>query len=118
PDDGERLLEAVDAVVIREAECTELGLVPAGTESEHEAAAAHLVDQRGLLGEQRRVMEVRARDEWPKLDPRRRGRDGRQQRPRLPWPACRPILPAIEQVHAAPERIEPEGLHCADPDTQ
>ena len=34
PDDRERLLEPVDAVVEREAEGAELGLVPAGAEAE------------------------------------------------------------------------------------
>ena len=42
PDDRERLLEAVDAVVEREAEGPELGLVPAGAQAEHEAAAADI----------------------------------------------------------------------------
>ena len=49
PDDRERLLEPVDAVVVREAEGAELGLVPAGAEAEDEAAAADLVDRAACL---------------------------------------------------------------------
>ena len=58
-------------MVVREAERAELGLVPARTETQDEPAAADLVDGGGLLGEERRVVEVRARDERPELDPRR-----------------------------------------------
>ena len=83
-DDRERLLEAIDAVVERVAVGAELGLVPARPEAQHEAAAAQLVDRRGLLGEQRRVVEVRAGDERPELDPRRRGRDRRPAASRPP----------------------------------
>ena len=84
PDDRERLLEPVDPVVEREAEGAELGLVPAGAEAEHEPAAAELVDRGGLLGEQRRVVEVRAGDERPELDPRGRRGDRRQRASRPP----------------------------------
>ena len=91
----------------------ELGLVPAGAEAEDEAAAAQLVDRGGLLGEQGRVVEVRAGDERPELDPRRRGGDRGQQRPRLPRPAGGPVLPAIEEVLADPHGVEPEVLDRA-----
>ena len=91
-DDRERLLETIDAMVERVAIGAELGLVPARPEAQHEAPAAQLVDRGGLLGEQRRVVEVRAGDERPELDPRRRGRDRRQQRPGLPRAAGRPVL--------------------------
>ena len=112
-DDRERLLEAVDAVVVRVAVGAELGLVPARAEAEDEPAATQLVDRGGLLGEQRRVVEVGAGDERPELDPRRRGGDRGQQRPRLPRAASRPILPAIEEVLADPDGIEPEVLDRA-----
>ena len=74
----------VDPVVERVAVGTELRLVPSCAEAEHEPAAAQLVDRRGLLGEQGRVVEIGARDERAELDPRSRGRDRRQQRPGLP----------------------------------
>ena len=95
------------------AEGAELGLVPARPEAQHEAAAAELVDRRGLLGEQRRVVEVRAGDERPELDPRRRGRDRRQQRPGLPRAAGRPVRPAVEEVLADPHRVEAQVLDRA-----
>ena len=114
PDDRERLLELVDAVVEREAERAELRLVPAGTQPEDEPSAADLVDRGSLLGQQGRVVEVRAGDEWPELDPVRGCRDRRQQRPGLQRPACRPVRPAVEQVLADPDRIEAEELDGAD----
>src|SRR6185503_17926725 len=46
-DDGERLLEPIDAVIEREAERAELRVVPAGAETEDQAAATDLVDRRG-----------------------------------------------------------------------
>ena len=110
PDDRERLLEAVDAVVEREAEGAKLGLVPAGAEPEHEATAADLVDRGGLLGQQRRVVEVRARHERPELDPGGDGGDGAHQRPCLPRPARIAVGPAIEEVLAEPDRVEAEVL--------
>ena len=58
-------------------------------------------------------MEVRAGDQRPELDPRRRGGDRGQQRPRLPRAASRPILPAIEEVLADPHGVEPEVLDRA-----
>ena len=84
PDDRERLLEPVDPMVEREAERAELGLVPAGPEAEDEPAAADLVDRGRLLGQHRRVVEARARHERPELDPRRRGGEAGERRPRLP----------------------------------
>ena len=68
PDDRERLLEPVDAMVERDAERPELGLVPAGAEAEDQPAAADLVDRRGLLGEDGGVVERRAGDQRPELD--------------------------------------------------
>ena len=113
PDDRERLLEPVDPVVVRVAVGAELGLVPAGAEAEDEPAATQLVDRGGLLGEQGGVVEVRAGDERPELDPRRRGGDRGQERPRLPRAAGRPVLPAIEEVLADPDGVEPEVLDRA-----
>ena len=47
----------------------ELRLVPARSEPEDEPAVTQFVDRRRLLGEQRRVVEVGARDERAELDP-------------------------------------------------
>jgi hypothetical protein len=58
--------------------------VPAGAETEDEPAAADLVERGGLLGEQRGIVEVRAGDERPELDPARDGRDRGERRPGLP----------------------------------
>ena len=69
PDDRERFLEARDQMVGGEAEGAELRLVPAGAQAEDEAAAAQLIDRGGLLGEEGRVVEVRACDERAELDP-------------------------------------------------
>ena len=113
-DDRERLLEAVDPVVVRVAERPELGLVPAGPEAEHQPASADLVDGHRLLGEQRRVVEARAGDERAELHPARDRGDRREGRPRLPRPARLAIRPAIEQVLAEPDRVEPEVLDRPD----
>ncbi len=114
PDDREGLLESVDPVIEREAERPELGLVPAGAQAEDQAAAADLVDRAGLLGEERRVVEVRARDERPELDPGRGRGDGRHHRPRLPRTARRPVGPSIQEVLAEPDRVVAEVLDRAD----
>ena len=68
----------------------------------------------GLLGEQRRVVEVRARDERPELHAGRRGGDGRHRGPRLPRAARRPVGPSIEEVLADPDRVVAEVLDGAD----
>ena len=58
-------------------------------------------------------MEVGAGDERAELDPRGRGGDRGQDRPGLPWAARRAVLPAVEQVLADPDRVEPEILDRA-----
>ena len=78
---------------------------------EDEAAAAQLVDRRRLLGEHRRLVEARARDQGPELDPRGRRRERGEQRPGLPRPARRPVLPPVQEVVADPHRVEPDALH-------
>ena len=99
------------AVVERVAEGAELGLVPAGPEAEDEPAAADLVDRRGLLGEQRRVVEARAGDERPELDPRSStAAIAASSVHASHGPRGGPVRPAIEQVLADPDRVEPEVL--------
>ena len=50
-DDFERRLEARNAVAERDPESSKLGLVPARTEAENEAAARHFVDRRSHAGQ-------------------------------------------------------------------
>jgi hypothetical protein len=61
PDDGERLLEPVDAparAVERDARRAVLGLVPAGPDAELEAAAGQMVQARRLVRHDRGMAEV------------------------------------------------------------
>ena len=104
--DRERLLEARDAVVVRDPERPVLLLVPAGAEAEHEAAAADLVDRRRHLRDQARRVEARAGDERAEPHPLGRGGQRREQRPRLPRTALGPAVAAVEQVVADPDRVE------------
>ena len=59
PDDREGLLEPAHEAVVREAEGPELGLVPAGTQAEDQAAATDLVHGGGKLREHGRSVERR-----------------------------------------------------------
>ena len=88
-DDRERLLEARDAVVVRDPERAELLLVPAGAEPEHEAAAADLVDRRGHPRDQTGRVEPGARDERPEPHALRRGRERGELGPGVPGAALR-----------------------------
>ena len=63
-----------------------------------------------LLGKECRIMEVGARNQGPELDARGRCRDRPHQGPGLPRAARFSIRPAIEQVFADPERVEPGVL--------
>ncbi len=110
PDDRERLLEAVDAMVEREAECPELGLVPARTEAHDQPPARDLVHGRGHLGQHRRGVERGRRDERPEPDPRRGRGDRREQRPDLPRPSGRTVRKSVEEMVADPDRVEAEFL--------
>src|SRR5205823_13456932 len=62
-DDVESLLEARDAMIERQAEGDELGLVPAGAEPQREAAAADLVERGRHLRQERGIAEGGAGDE-------------------------------------------------------
>ena len=109
PDDRERLLEPVDAMVERDAEGAELGLVPAGAQAEDQPAAADLVDRRGLLGEDSRVVERRAGDQRAELDAVGDRSDRGENRPGLPRPTRGSVGPAIEEVLAEPDGVIPES---------
>ena len=85
-DDGDRLLEAADAVVVGVAEGDVVGLVPAGAEAEDEATAGDFVDGVGDLGQQRRVAVTGAGDEGTDLDARGDGGERGDVRPALPRP--------------------------------
>ena len=91
-----------------------LGLVPAGAEAQDQAAAADLVDRRGLLREHRRRVEARRGDERPQADPAGRGGDRGEHRPALPRPArVGDPRPAVQQVVADPDGVEADVLDPA-----
>jgi hypothetical protein len=109
-DDRERFLEPIDAVIERDPERPKLGLVPAGAEPEDQTATTDLIDGRGLFGEDRGVVEGRASDERPELDPAGTGGDRGEHRPGFPWPTRRPFGPAVEQMLAEPHRVVAQVL--------
>ena len=106
PDDGERLLEARDAVVERGAEGRELHVVPARAEPQDEPAAGDLVDRGRLLREHERRVERGRGDQRSQRDPIGGLGEGRQGRPRLPWSAALAARVPVQQVVAHPDRVE------------
>ena len=68
-DDRERLLEPVDPVVVGKSERRVFILVPTSPESKNEAAVGDIVDRHRFLGDDGGVMERRAGNQVPKLDP-------------------------------------------------
>ena len=62
-DDDQRLLEARDPVVIGIPERGVVGFVPAGAETEDEPSVADLVDGRGFLGDDGRIVKGGTGDE-------------------------------------------------------
>ena len=109
-DDREGLLEARHALVEGETEGAVLGLVPARAKAQDEAATADLVDGRRHLGQQGWRTEAGGGDQRPQLDPLGGTRQGGQHRPAFPRPARRPARPAVEEVVAEPQRVEPDVL--------
>src|SRR4029079_11651879 len=101
-DDREGFLEPVDSMIERDPERPELGLVPAGAEAEDRRPRVYLVDRVGALGEDGRVVERRAGDERPQLDPAGRGGDAGEHGPRLPGAPRGALAPALEGALAAP----------------
>src|SRR4029453_1781949 len=102
--------EAADPVVVGVTEGEVVRFVPAGAETEDEAAAADLVDRVGDLRLEGRVAVRGAGDERTELDARRDRRQGRQVRPALPGTLL--LLPRepVDQVIRHPERIESAHL--------
>ena len=96
-DDLERLLEATHAVVEREIERLELGLVPAAAEPEHQPSAADLVELGGHLGGERWVAERDGEHERTDLHPAGQRRHRRQDGPGL-VDALGPAILAEEHV--------------------
>ena len=105
-DDPERLLEPVDAVVLREPERVVLRVVPPGPEAEDQPTAAHLVGGRGHLGDERRAPEARAQDERADLDAFGRGCERAHDRPRLELPVDRSARRLVEEVVVHPDRVQ------------
>src|SRR3989304_10102709 len=83
-DDGEGLLEPLNAMVERESECSILGLVPPRPEPQDQPAAADLVDGGRLLGQDGRVVERDAGHERPEIDSLGDAGGGGPGRPGLP----------------------------------
>jgi len=112
-DDRERLVEARDVVVERQAERAELLLVPPGAEGSNKPTAAQFVDGSRLPGEDSRRVECGARDERADLDVLRDSREPRERRPAIPRPPLRAAVAAVEQVVAHPDRVEAALLDCS-----
>ncbi len=104
-EDLQRLVEARDAVVEREAEGVELRLVPATTHTEDEASVADLVELGRHLRRQRRVAEGERQHERADLDPRRDRGKGREHGPAL-VDALRLAVVAEDEVIGAPDRVQ------------
>ena len=97
-------------MVERQPEGPELRLVPARADAEHEAPAADLVDRGGHARDQARRVEPEARHERPDHDALGHAGQRGHDRPRVPRPALRAALVAVEQVIAEPDRVEPDLL--------
>ncbi len=81
--------------------------------ADDETPAAQLVHGRRRLGQDRRVVEVQARDEGAKGDPLGDRREAGEQGPRFPRPSLRPAVVPIEVVVADPDRVEADLLGSA-----
>ena len=65
----ERFLEAVDPMVVGNAEGVVLALVPAGTHAEDETTTGDAIDRRRHLGQHRRLVKAQRGDQRTDLDP-------------------------------------------------
>ena len=104
PDHPECLLEAIAAMVERQAESGELRRVPAGSQAEDEAAIADLVEGVRLFGHQCRVAEAQRRRHCPDLHPTGDHCQRREEGPRFPEPDGGLVGDAVEEVVGQPHR--------------
>ena len=124
-DDRHRLLEAADAVVVREAERLVLVAGVAAADAEDDPPAAHLLHRIHDLGEHAGIAVAGAGDEGAEFDARHARRDGGHQRPAIPEAGGRLLLAArrpvrvqaefaarVEEVVGEPERVEPHLLRA------
>src|ERR1051326_6625108 len=93
-----------------DAERVELGLMPAGADTQGEAPLTDLVERDGHFGEHCRIAERRAYDHRPELHPagclRERGQDG----PTLPDAVSPATWPAIQEMVVKPDRVETDAV--------
>src|SRR3712207_3932749 len=90
---------------------TPLVLVPAGAETEEEAAVAHRVHRRGDLGQERRVAVAVAGDHLPDLYPLGVAAEPRADRPALEDGVPGGLGDGVEVV-VDPERVVATALLC------
>jgi hypothetical protein len=100
---GRQQLDAVRRVLVR---------LPAGSQSEGEAAAADVVERRGHLRDDRRVPVGRAEHKGPEPDPGGPRRDSGQHRPALEHRTrSGAALPGVRhEVVADPDTVQADGL--------
>ena len=110
--DLERLLEAPDAPVERNAERAELRLVPAGAQAEDEPAAGDLVDRRRHARDQAGRVERGRRHQRAELHALRRRRDCCKHGPDIPRAALGASVVAIQHVVAGPDGVEAARLRA------
>ena len=110
--DLQRLGEAVDPLLHRDAEGRELGSVPPRTEAEDQPSAAHVVGCGGHLGHQHGIAERAAHHERAYLHPLGDGGDGGQLGPgfELAGPAATRF---VEEVVEHPDRVQ-AAVFCAE----
>jgi hypothetical protein len=98
------------AMVEGDPEGPELALVPARAEAEHEPTATDRVDARRHLRQHGGRMEAGAGHERPEPDATRDGGEPRQRGPDLRRAALGPVVLAVQQVVAEPDRVEAGAL--------
>jgi hypothetical protein len=111
PDDRERLVERRGSLGLRaerHARLAELGRVRAAAEPQVQAAAAHVVERDGHLGDERRMAERVREDEVPDPDALGHGGERRRRRPCLERRHARQRR-RIEMVHQ-PQRVDPGAV--------
>src|SRR4051812_15202013 len=108
-DDVDCILEPADAMIKRQSEHIEIGLMPAGAEAEDQAAITDLIDHFGRLGDDARIAEQHAGDEDSEGDALRRGGDPGESRPPLPDAAkLLHVVVAYDEMIGEPGAVKSE----------